>query len=474
MKRFLLVIVLCAWTVARPAEAFDSGHHHDLTASAMRTLGFKSRAIKVVQLENWLVDYYSSQPLAGLEEDLQKLHFDNLEDSARVRVYWQRLKVNAKAAFEKAAADGDSLRVLALLGMTLHAVQDFYAHSDWVEQHSIPATGYLTDAYFDNAAIAGGSLRTGRYPNHSPLQATDHGSGASGVVGMNHDAYTRPRWDRAYVHAFCASRQWIEAARHWVEGVPGGDRVWANAQDLSLTSSDEAQLDRDLHFAYRISEYAPGGHWKGPGSDSNLEFAGAIAAFTGSADSIFVKHFKEKRWHEQLTTDLELTSPLTSDPAMPAMTHAFVAIMVRAIQISELPVGALEAKIDPGGKADFFAKVTIDGQLFTESTQLNSESSEPAWTSIAFAPVGQADVAIHYELWDKDGGAGGDDDQCDICSTVGKRSLDLSFRVGDEDLSGDLSGVHHTKANAAESSGKLPDNDRAKVTLVISKAALIP
>src|SRR5262245_10306771 len=107
-------------------RAFDTGHHHDLTASAMKSLGFNATAIKTAQLENWLVDYYSSQPLAGLEEDLKKLHFDNLEDSARVSVYWKRFKVNAKAAFEKAAADGDALRIVALLGMSLHAVQDFY------------------------------------------------------------------------------------------------------------------------------------------------------------------------------------------------------------------------------------------------------------------------------------------------------------------------------------------------------------
>jgi hypothetical protein len=469
VRSFLLFTLLFATT----ANAFDTGHHHDLTASAMRTFGFKARSIKVAQLENWLVDYYSSQPLAGLETDLKKLHFDNLEDSARVRIYWQRLKVNSKAAFEKAAADGDSMRVVALLGMSLHAVQDFYAHSDWVEQHSIPSSGYQTDTYFDHAALAAGALRTGHYPNHLPLQGTDHGDGQSGTAGMNHDAYTRPRWDRAYVFAFCASRQWIEAARSWVTSQPGGDQVWTKALDLALSAGKESLLDRDLRAAYRISEYAPGGHWKGPGSESKLEFVAAVGAFARSSDSPYAKHFKEKAWHRQLTDELDLDSPPATDPTIPAMTHPYVAVSVRTLLVSELPVGVLERKIDPGGKADFFAKLSIDGHPFVESMQLDASSPQTAWTAIAFIPKDQADLAIVYEVWDEDGAASSEDDLCDILEGAGKSSLDFRFRVRDEMLSGDLQGVHNSEANAAESSGELPDQDRAKVKLIISKAALL-
>lgn len=472
--RSAFLVIVCFLQATHGAYGFDTGHHHDLTASAMRSLGFKSKAIKVAQLENWLVDYYSTQPLAGLKDDLAKLHFDNLEDSTRVRVYWSRLKVNAKTAFEKAAKDKAPLRVVALLGMSLHAVQDFYTHSDWVEQHTLPATGYLTDTYFDNASLASGALRTGSYPNQLPIKATDHGDGTSGAAGMNHDAYTRVRWDRAYVHAFCASRQWIEAARLWVEGMPGGEEVWEKSQNLALSAEGESQLDRDLRFAYQISQYAPGGHWKGPGSDSNLEFAASIAAFAGTRDSIFAKHFKDAKWHEPLVVGLELVTPPNAEPIMPAMSHPYVAVVVKTLEVTAMPVGAFEPKIDPGGKPDFFAKITVDDQVFTESLQFNSESFSPSWTSIAFVPTSQATVAIRYELWDEDGGSGGEDDQCDIVSVEGENSLSLTFHAVDESLSGDLNGIHNTNASAAMSGGKAPDKDRVRIKLAVYQISLLP
>lgn len=472
--RSVFLIIVCFLEATHFAYGFDTGHHHDLTASAMRTLGFKSKAIRVAQLENWLVDYYSTQPLAGLKDDLAKLHFDNLEDSTRVRVYWSRLKINAKAAFVKAAKDKAPLRVVALLGMSLHAVQDFYTHSDWVEQHTLPATGYFTDTYFDNAALSSGALRTGSYPNQLPIKATDHGDGTSGAAGMNHDAYTRARWDHAYVHAFCASRQWIEAARLWVEGITGGDAVWAKAQNLALSAEEESQLDRDLRFAYQISQYAPGGHWKGPGSESNLEFAASIASFAGSRDSIFTKHFKDAKWHEPLVVGLELVTPPHSEPIMPTMSHPYVALVVRTLEVKAMPVGAFEPKIDPGGRPDFFAKISINDQVFTESMQFNSDSFSPSWTSIAFVPVTQATVAIRYELWDEDGGSSGSDDECDIVGAEGKKALSLTFNLDDESISGDLVGIHNKAASAVETSGKARDKDRARIKLIISTVKLIP
>lgn len=457
-----------------PLCAFDTGHHHDLTHSAMKTLGFNAAAIKTAQLENWLVDYFSSQPLAGLDGDLVKLHFDNLDDSKRVQIYWQHFRVNSKTAFEQAARDRDSLRVVALLGMSLHAAQDFYSHSDWVEQHALPASGYSTDTYFDNPILAAGSLRTGNYPNQSPYRGTDHGDGANGTAGMNHDAYTRPRWDRAYVHAFCASRQWIAAARIWVESIPGGDAVWRDAQRLTLSSTDAKSLDRDLAAAYRISAYAPGGHWKGPGSDSKLEFAGAVARFAGGSDSIFVKHFKDRKWHQQLTDGLELTTAPSSDPSIPPMTHPFFAVQVRTLGVEELPIRALEPRIDAGGKPDFFAKLEIDGQPFIESMQRDQAAVRTPWRSIAFVLSSQSEASIRYELWDEDGGASGDDDLCDIGAAGRESGLNLTFSLNTEALSGDIQGQHQTEATVFESAGEAPDKNRAKVRVSVSKAALNP
>jgi hypothetical protein len=283
---------------------------------------------------------------------------------------------------------------------------------------------------------------------------------------MNHDAYTRVRWNQAYVFAFCASRQWIQAARSWVEAIPGGNTVWANAINQGISGEDQAALNADTRSAYRISEYATGGHWKGPGSESTSEFALATAAFLGSPDSIFVQHFKVHQWHKKLTDGLELTTAPASPPPMPTVTHHFAAIEVRTLSVDELPVGFFETKIDPGGKPDFYE--------FIESMQLDDASVSPAWNSIAFVSANQADVAIRYELWDEDGGTGGDDDECDIFFKTDERAIAVKMDLGTENLTGDFTGVHNTLASAVESSGASPDKDRAKVRIIYSKSTLLP
>jgi len=468
------MVVFCGWSSF--ATGFDTGHHHDLTASAMRSLGFQEHAIKVAQLENWLVDYYSNQPAVGLHHDLEKLHFDNLLTKDRIAAYWAHLRVNARQAFQDATTQGDSMKVVALLGMSLHAVQDFYTHSNWVEEHLLPSNEFLTDSYFDNPAVAShATLRTGQYPNQNPPSPTDHGDGTPSSPGMNHDSYARARWEQSHVFAFCASRQWIQAASEWVKGVSGGDTVWQNALTLSFSSSQLSQLNTDLHAAYRISEWAPGGHWKGPGSAHLAEFGPFLASWQASHDSVFVDHFKVNKWHKLLTDRLEENGPPTGSlPVMPTLSHPFFSVSVRTLLVEELPVGTFESRIDTGANADFYAKVRINGQWFTESMQLDKKSVQPHWSSMAFVPTSLADVSIRYELWDEDGGIAGDDDRCDIYHKPGERSLELTMNLASETLSGDLSGVHSSVGTAIETAGATPDKDRAKVQLVFSKRNLSP
>ncbi len=466
---------MCLCLGVGQVHALDTGHHADLTVSSMTSLGFQVTPARVAQLENWLVDYYSNQPLVGLEDDLAKLHFDNLVTPDEIKAYWGHLVNNSKGAFEKAATDGDALHVVALLGMSLHAVQDFYSHSNWVEEHMLSDTGYLTDTYFDNPIVAAfPTLRTGRYPNSNPLKPTDHGDGQPSTAGMNHDAYARPRWNQAYVFAFCASRQWVQAAEGWVKGVSGGDTVWANAKALTLSASDMTDLNNDLEASYRLSEYAPGGHWKGIGSEHTSEFVPAAAAFAASSDSIFVDHFKEDKWHKALTDGLENTTIPSSVAAMPIVSHPFVAVSVRTLAVQELPVGVLESKIDVGGKADFYAKVRVGDVWHIESMQLDKSSVSLHWDTLAFVPEATGSVVIRYELWDEDGGIAGGDDQCDIYHKTGERAIAVTMDLNTEVLSGDFTGVHNLPSTAITSGGQTPDKDRAEVKLVFSRRPLIP
>ncbi len=457
------------------SNAFDTGHHADLTRSAMRTYGFNNHAIKMAQLENWMVDYYSTQPLVGLKGDLAKLHFDSLGNSPRIAVYWQRFSANTKRAVESAARTNDPKKVVAIMGMSLHALQDFYTHSNWVENHQVSDKFLLTDSYFDNPAVAGmPTLRTGMYPNSKPIAAGDHGLGTPESAGMNHDSYARARWLQAYVFAFCASRQWIEAIRQWVVDQPNGITVWENARALSLTQAEHRMLEHDLEAAYRISEYAPGGHWKGPGSESPAKFASAVTQFAAFPDSIYVGHFKGKKWHLELTDGLELTNPPDSAPAMPIIAHPFYAVVVKTIQVEELPPQQLKNNIELVGKPDFYARVTIDGQTYLESMQKDKTMLSPTWMSVGFVSADQSDVALRYELWDEDRGLRGRDDRCDVSLTQGDSGINLSVNLASQFVQGDFIGMFDTPANAIDSSGTPPDKDCARVRVVVSSMLLNP
>jgi hypothetical protein len=457
-----------------PALAFDTGHHSDLTREALADFGFSENAIKMGQLENWLVDYYSSQPLfPGLESDLAKLHFDALDDTTKVRNYWSNLTVNTQKAITQAAMENNPKKVLALIGMSLHAVQDFYTHSNWVEtQPAATGNAFRTRTWFDAAASTTSLVRTGTYPNHDPIVATDHGNYDA---GMNHDSYNRPRWDESYVYAYSGSRQWVGAIEQWVNTARPG--LWTQVRNIALTGQESSDLGRDLVAAYRISEWirTPGnnGHWKGKGSGSVGEFAAFTAGWMASRDSIYVEHFKNQKWHQALTNGLTgNTAPAGALPTVPPSTPSNkTAVIVRTTKIDELPVGVFELKIDsPGGTADFFANITINGQNFVETMLNDQVNPSPAWYTIKFVPSNQGSVAIRYQLVDEDGGLAGDDDICDINPAGNKRELDFTLNTANQSLSGDVSGIHNSDAIAVVSAGG--QSDRVRIRFFVTTRPL--
>ena len=463
-----LAAALGVFGFSSAAGAFDTGHHSDLTRAALSEFRMSEDAIQTAQLENWLVDYYTNQPGTGLGDDLEKLHFDNLTTTNRVRNYWGRLTVNTKKAVEAAAREGNSTRVVALIGMSLHAVQDFYTHSNWVETHPGFSGAYSTRTWFDfPVPDTSTSLFTGEYPNHYPIRKTDHGT-YTNLKSMNHDSYIRPRWDDAYVYAYSASVQWVSGIEKWVSAVDPS--VWSKARDLSLSTKNQNALQTDLRAAYRVSEWVSDskndGHWKGNGSGSATAFGSFTASWAVGIDSIFVEHFKNQKWHKALTENLMVDlPPETPVPAMPSKPLYKKAIRVRTTLVEELPVGFFESKIDVGGSPDFFARVTIDGVPFIEAMQIDKSSITPSWWSIKFVDIGASDVAIRYELFDEDSS----DEVCDINPASGKQTLDFSLSSGGR-VSGDISG---SAGKRITSEGATPDGSRARVKLVIDSRDLM-
>ena len=168
--RNLFALVLLFFCIPGFGYAFDTGPHFDLTRAVLSERGFGESAIKIAQVENWLTDYYSSTPTArGAErDDLEKLHFDNLFSTEETVRYWGWFMNNLREATRQAAKDNDALAMLTTLSMALHATQDFYSHSNWVESHPRSSGGaYRTETFLGGGLAGlppGVQLVTGKYP----------------------------------------------------------------------------------------------------------------------------------------------------------------------------------------------------------------------------------------------------------------------------------------------------------------------
>jgi hypothetical protein len=171
LGRFLaLTAVLALAHPVRPAHAFDTWWHEEATRHGVVANGFGPDARLAAQVTNYLTDFYSvaAGGIGGFEglarrlpggspaaptlsrldnADMERLHFDSLFSTAEIEDPWANLEANTKAALRKYATD-PSLRpgfrpiaLLMIIGASLHMVQDFYAHSNWVNEFTRRAPG---------------------------------------------------------------------------------------------------------------------------------------------------------------------------------------------------------------------------------------------------------------------------------------------------------------------------------------------
>lgn len=462
--------------MAGSVKAFDTGHHSDCTREALADLGLSDTAIQVCQVENWLVDYYSNRE-AGVEDSIKtncdKLHADNLFTEAAVANYWGRFSTNAKAGFVEAARTKNPRQVLALLGMSLHTVQDFYSHSNWPEIQQPPSGyDYSTLTYFD--ARQKGGVKTGKSSSSNATGQVSHGGYND---GMNHDWYGKANWDRAYVHAYAASRQWANQARIWVSEVDPA--VWEQAKRIALTSKQLDKLKSDLNAAFKISLWvkwgSDDGHWKGKGSgDRGLFIAFSAAWIAGTSDSNFVEDFKDRHWHQLLSGGLRgsLDLGVNQAPPSPAPPITVFPINKRAVFLKTVSVKDLD-NIDPVpfDDADFYAKVTINNQQFIEPTQNGKDNLTPPWITMKFVDAGQNTSIVHYEIWDEDTTSG--DDHLDINPRKGQGNLDFAYNMNTRRAGGiGIDGVFDNPASLLISRGT--PGDHAEVRMYITTRTLGP
>jgi hypothetical protein len=407
----LAIGLAMAAVIASPAIAFDTAPHANITEQAMALQGYEKSAADVVQVENWLTDYYTSTPTFPSSQQcyLEKLHFDDVFTNADVDAYWKTLLRNTIAAAAKAKADNDYIEYYTVLGVSLHVVQDFYAHSDWVESSGFGGPGYDTTTYFEwarNPWPRTSGVFTGWYANCLNIPQGNHQPHGGYTSGLNHDSVVRPNYNRAYVYALAASEEWLAQIRKSVDAAPGDPNFGANALHYRPGSSDAAALARDQAASLYISEWIENpvnqasldGHWNGNHSGYTAAFAAFSAAWTALPDSLYVRTFKQRAVYVALSQGLY--APFTGQaPPMDLLPLTGTAVRMQVARVC--------ANYSVGTES-YFGQVTASHYGSTpypirDAAQIHRPCTDVPWQYITVVPPFGADVSFRYTFWNEYG-----------------------------------------------------------------------
>jgi len=428
---------------AAPALAFDRGPHTELTYASMTDEGFGTDATGVAEVNNWFVDLYhelsiDKLPVSGhagafkrvlvgvaktegwsqaLISAATRSHFDNnpdeplasqmpsLKDTAGIQAEWDRLQRAVWTLVLEAREEDNVEKLLTVMGMSLHPVQDFYSHTNWIEPPNGPlgtdGPGWQEHGFgsnptwFDVPAEERNKVMV--YGDSTPSHSRIHGlwsadNGTSLANSMNKDWPGRPLHTQAVESAYFASRQWIEAIRMWVND----EEFWQKAQSYRAgKSKDELEHDRKGMFEIMLTT----GHWQGQGEPlggldhgaggSLLDARQAVKDYfqptaTNKTDLVAFALNPFTGLQVAFVADRELRGPsryrtlfqhLIMRMAEPSPRGKIGPVpssqdMQRATQFVELRVLSMHAREvgDPGpDDADLYTDVMIDGQPATSA-----------------------------------------------------------------------------------------------------------
>ncbi len=399
-----VVAASATWVGAQCAVAFDTGPHFDMTRDALTTEGFGDKAIQISQVNNWFVDFYENSgkiPQSGhtgigrrllgggvfsrenwddkVVSAADRSHFDETDGgysgTAAVTKEWDRLSSATRALATEARDRNDPDQLLSVIGISLHEVQDFYTHSNWVEPTGDPgrsgpgwgSKGWgTTPTWFDLPPAIRSAERI--YTAGSTGIIRDHGgwnadANANLNSSMAKDWAGRPLYTEAYTGAYFASRQWVQAIRTAVND----DAFWSRTM---AHSNVNGQLASDQRGALNIS--VASGHWHGQGEPCSPNWELTCGARNGVGGNLidlrgsiinFFDNGKSRyrtKWESLITrmNDSNATGPglvFTSSRPMQASTRFVRTDITRFAEIDNLDI--------PGG-ADMFLRMRLGGQSY--------------------------------------------------------------------------------------------------------------
>jgi hypothetical protein len=274
MKK-LLLLLSCFCTIH--AMAFDTWWHAECTRKAMVANGFSNDARLATQVSNYVTDFQSAILFgSGIPEkervevfklkqemSYEYMHFDAIYTTADIEKNWQKLYENSIATLKKynnnpEVKSGFRLIVLFnILGATLHIVQDFYSHSNWVNTYvSLNKPAIPTWFGEDSAYRRSLQLYTGAYPDGSAKGQKNH-------ADLNKDCSVKALNKEAVEVAERASIEWIKKLMQAVPELPWGELKAYNIQNDQVLKNFLVKLDAT--FLTSSSILGPdGGHLDGP------------------------------------------------------------------------------------------------------------------------------------------------------------------------------------------------------------------
>jgi hypothetical protein len=189
--------------VARPGIAFSGDdllhgspwYHEEITETAAKAAGFSLEASDALGWHADYVDSYAYNPfwwvLGGLDRlkvnlatkgELAKVHFDDLFSGDSVRYTYRRYFTGTIAGLIWASERNDVSAARNIVGISLHAVQDFYSHSNWVDAPERRGVTWFDVGRTERARLG---IWTGSYelPHHQGIKP--HGTFAPSCVFLD-------------------------------------------------------------------------------------------------------------------------------------------------------------------------------------------------------------------------------------------------------------------------------------------------
>ena len=465
MVRAVCCVLMILGVSAGTASAFDTAPHFDMTCDVLKSEGFSPTAIQTVQSANFFVDFYEFMGTEELRkrtihpttdcrpqlEDILKKgdaqHFDDLDSTKAVAEKWDTMLEATKSTAKARENLGkpDILGLLALLGMSLHNVQDFYTHSNWVEDPPLgPGIGKGALAKYGDHPTWLSMDRKDRealdvYTNFNrpgkPKRSHGDWKGDPSVA-INKDWAGRPHYDDAYICAYFATRQWVRLFKTFLTKTG----TWNEMQNFTRSSFDPT---RDWYYAQKISFY--GGHWNGNGqpgegvAGSKTSLAAVSLQFLGGT-CVGGKASALRRDVEDLLLtwgDARYKGPVSITlPSAAPESLRFVQLKVHSIFATDGGDGFM------GGGMDWFSYGWIDGQWFMsglvdghDQFDFHKKPYYP-WTMTKAIPPSRRDIPVMFQMMEDDVKY---DDFIDINPRSGKRRLDITYTPATGAVSGDVS-----------------------------------